>query len=192
MESNFLGVFNKEKKYYAWDKNKKYETPYANEIFVEEIYRQVTKEIPSVLGHKEKYNMEEIVRYFRKKYQAYQIPFETRRAYVDTFNYIKDYISDYTDDINIPFDYQKEKNVTLVIDTVWNTALREKYPNIVKTDEKLIEEMDKNPNFYCRHENTIFVLGTVDGEHLNSIYNWAGEWMIPELNYEFYYFFNHS
>lgn len=52
--------------------------------------------------------------------------------------------------------------------------------------------MKEEKHYACRHENLIFILGTKDGTSLNSIYFLSGDLEIEDLNYEFYYFYNHS
>ena len=94
--------------------------------------------------------------------------------------------------IDEPFDYDNEQNIALVIDTVANTRLRNAYPSIIEQEKFCAREMKRRKDFSCRHENPIFFLGTRDGKRLNSIYAFSGEYLIPELNHEFYFFYKHS
>lgn len=165
-------------------------------IFVvrkESSYNQISSEIVSVLGLKKSYTIFEVVYYFKYKYSAYRIPYQYYLCYVDTmFDDLNIYERQPINEMpNLSFD-PEEKNFTLVIDTVFNSALRERYPDIVKSDERNGKRLKEEKHYACRHENPIFILGTKDGESLNSVYLLSGDCEIEDLNHEFYFFYNHS
>lgn len=193
MVLNFLGEFNKSVGYVGWQNSERYEHIGSMDGFNDSVYRQISSEIIGVLGLKKSYTIFEVAYYFKFKYLAYRVPYQYFWYYKDTM-YDDLNIYERQPSIEIPnasFD-PKEKNLTLVIDTVFNSSLRKRYSDIVKSDERNEKRLREEKHYACRHENPIFILGTKDGKRLNSIYLLSGDFEIEDLNYEFYFFYNHS
>lgn len=193
MASSFLGEFNKFAGYLGWQNSQRFEHTGSMEGFKDGVYSRISSEIASVLGSKKSYTIFEVAYYFKVKYSAYRIPYQYFLYYKDTmFDDLNIYEHQPVTEIpNLSFD-PKEKNFTLVIDTVFNSNLRKRYPDIVKSDERNARRMREEKHYDCRHENPIFILGTKDGKCLNSIYLLSGDCEIEDLNHEFYFFYNHS
>ena len=167
--------------------------------FDEQLYAKVGGEIEAVLGKKIKYSVREAVLYFQTKYQAYRVPWEYAAWYEDaSYDIIYDPMSERDPDSMNPFDYSKtskEKNITLVIDTVFNKALREKYPDIGKEEEILRarragrkEKMFKGEPHY----NQIIVIGYIKEGKINSMFRANNyETIMSDIDYEMWYFYNH-
>lgn len=191
--NNFFGEFNKNAGYCGWQSNDEFEHIGSMEGFNECIYKKISSEIENLLGVKKIYTIFEVVYYFKCKYLAYRIPCQYFCCYKDTsIEYLDLYERQhYMEVMNPSFD-PKERNITLVIDTIFNLLLRKRYPNIVRSDEMNKLRMKEEEHYGCRHENPIFILGTKDGVHLNSVYLLSGDCEIEDLNHEFYFFFNHS
>lgn len=197
MKTKFDGCFNRKKKYCAY----KYSQKLGKQIeFDEALYNKVSKEIVDILGDKKKYTIMDAVNFFKTKYQAFQIPWNYLLKYEDTsINYLDLSPAALGDDEVRPFEYNrtdKEKNITLVIDTVYNTSLRERYPDILRTEvvrKKLAEEMPDVLVYL--HSNPIIVIGTINGESINSMlcYGGGAEYIIsiPDIDYEMWFFYNH-
>lgn len=104
--------------------------------FDEELYKQVGTEIRSILGEKEKYTVQEVVRYFQTKYLAHRIPFEYLHNYFDT-NFETEFIPrGYGPENEFEYDPgSNEKNITLFIDTIYNEELKKRYPKLAEVRE---------------------------------------------------------
>ena len=117
--------------------------------FDEEIYKQVGNDIKSILGDKEKYSLQEAVRYFQTKYLAYRVPFKYAFYYQDPYLHKNYKLCRYS--IGGEFEYDTtsgEKNITLVVDTIYNKSLREKYPKIEQFEKVYYEREVKRYKEY--------------------------------------------
>ena len=164
--------------------------------FDEQLYAKVGGEIESLLGKKSKYSVREAVLYFQTKYQAYRVPWEYAAWYEDaSYDIIYDPMSERDPDSMNPFDYSKtskEKNITLVIDTVFNKALREKYPDIEEFEQERLMRGEGWTEGEIPHCNGIIVIGYIKENKINSMFrgnNYTN--IIPEIDYEMWYFYNH-
>lgn len=192
-KSNFLGEFNKAAGYLGWQNSDEYEHIGSMDEFDEDIYVHISAEIVNILGEKSKYDIFEVAYYFKYKYYAFRIPDKYFWEYKDTLNDRLNAFSGSPFFESIECGYNPEdKNITMVIDTVFNQNLRKRYPNLQESDECNKVRMANEKHYCCRHENPIFILGTKDGKHLNSIYFLSGNCEIEDLNHEFYYFYKHS
>lgn len=189
----FNGHFNKAKGYRAWDDDGRYGSVNSIKYFDGKIYYGIKGEIIKLIGKKDTYDIFEIAQYFKIKYGAFQIPLSYFMCYIDTYyTGITEYVSQELEGyIYPPFD-PREDNITLVIDTVYNTSLRKRFSQIITREAFNKKRMSEDKDYVTRHENPIIILGTKDGKTLNSIYPICGETTIPDLNYEFYYFYHHS
>lgn len=189
----FCGEFNKAENYFGWRDSGKFENIGSDKDFDKSLFDRVSKDIESILGKKKKYDIFEISRYFKIKYLAFRIQKNYFWYYKDTYT---DFLPAFDNKpemeaLNESYN-DSDKNITLVIDTVFNLSLRKQYPQIEYFDECNEKSMQNDSRYTCRHENPIFILGTKDGKHLNSIYTLSGDFEIEDLNYEFYYFYIHS
>ncbi|HEY8390118.1 MAG TPA: hypothetical protein VIL26_04115 [Clostridia bacterium] len=195
----FDGSFIKSKRYIAhlYIKKLGYSFTFDNKLF-----EKVSNEIVSVLGDKKKYDIFEASKYFKEKYQAFQIPWEYCLHYTDTsITELGLKPACLQNDETNPFEYNnsgKEQNITLVIDTVYNKSLRNNYANILLTEGLLLEHkknVSENEIVYL-HSNPIIVIGSLDNKNINSMARFYGEYHkvlnIPDIEYEMWFFHEHS
>ena len=132
----FSGEFIKHKNYSAYSDllNNGYTVNFSDSL-----YKKVSKDITKLIGKKEKYSVTDAVCYFQTKYSAYRVPWEYAPWYEDpSFDIQFNAEVERSPDSMNPFDYSKlsgEKNITLVVDTVFNKTLRKKYPDIEKLEK---------------------------------------------------------
>ncbi len=190
------------KPFYGWFIKHKHYAAYKDVLrngyvvnFDEQLYAKVGGEIEAVLGKKSKYSVREAVLYFQTKYQAYRVPWEYAAWYEEAFldyNYNNHSVW-YPDEMN-PFDYSetsKEKNITLVVDTVFNKSLRERYPEIKENESYMLKKYGKangeNPRCNC-----IIVIGYIKEWKINSMFRAENiACIIKDIDYEMWYFYNH-
>lgn len=203
----FNGDFNKKKKYISYKDSQKMG---YNIIFDDQLYEKVSSEICSTLGAKRKYGIFDAMEYFQIKYLAYRIPWKYMLYYTEPKAYCCDYLRDdyisfhesfLAPDETAPFNYEEEKNITLVIDTYYNKLLREKYPTIMQL-EAFYENVQKKEDIsskdviVSRDTNPIIVIGTLDNYKINSMVCVSGSTnvlsAIPDIDYEIWYFHEHS
>lgn len=193
MANKFFAEFNKTTGYCAWESNEKFDCIGSMDEFNNHIYKKISSEIIDTLGLKATYTIFEVAYYFKSKYLAYRIPYQYFRCYkdssIDNLSAYKNINDMEAMDSSFTLD---ENNITLVIDTVFNSGLRKRYPDIVKVDELNNLRLKQEKHYVCRHENPIFILGTNDGKCLNSVYLLSGDCVIEDLNHEFYFFYKHS
>lgn len=154
----FSGQFIKHKNYLAFKELKEYYLV----RFDENLYKKVTQEIYAVLGKREKYEVSDAVSYFQTKYLAFRVPWEYAGWYEEqSFDVKYDSLCEINSDTINPFDYSvnsKERNVTLVVDTIYNKTLRNKYPNIALLEQEIKNLNAPNGNKIF-HSNPIIVIG---------------------------------
>lgn len=196
----FSGDFIRHKRFCAY----KYLLRHGYRVnFDVDLYSRVSSNIISVLGEKKRYTVNDAVFYFQTKYQAHRIPWEYSNRYIDTSECYPDFSPSCRGaDSMTPFDYSgksKERNVTLVVDTVFNTGLRESFCGIAEM-EKQMQAVNKTQSVVrC---NPIIVIGYIKANKINSMFynchfylNHNTEYpthSIPDINYEMWYFYNHS
>lgn len=170
----FRGEFIKHKKYTIYELNE-FTTPDEDDEkdeweveFKEELYKQAEKTIIEILGKKEKYTVEDAARYFQRKYMAQRIPYEYAWWYQDP-SYEENFVP-WTPTVDPgrlePFDYNpetsQEKNITLVVDTIFNPEIRRRYPKIEEYEQSLksiyVEDVERasirtNEDFQDMDEN---------------------------------------
>lgn len=85
----------------------------------------------------------------------------------------------------------------MVIDTVYNTSIRERYADIHRLEAIMKirnKEMPDNVILYL-HSNPIIVIGTTNEKTINSMFRYGGEeedfLSIPDIDYEMWFFYNH-
>ena len=138
--------------------------------FDEEIYKQVGNDIKSILGDKEKYSLQEAVRYFQTKYLAYRVPFEYAVYYRDPSLHV-DFTPYFDYGVEDEFEYDTtsgEKNITLVVDTIYNKFIRERYPKIEQFEKVYYEREVKRYKGYKKDLQQRKALST-NTSHLESI-----------------------
>ena len=165
METCFFGSFNKQKNLVEWQElNKTYGYEYEVDTT---IYRKVAKKIISVLEVKEKYTVQDAVRFFREYYFAYPIRLTDFYDHVGT-EYIFQTENDKSkyavkcdndiDGLNKGVGYggqycyiadtegkpSQEKSVTLVIPTSYNKELWDMYPEYLEKIKTLSVEYNKD------------------------------------------------
>ncbi len=203
----FKGSFVKHKRYIAY----KYMQKDDNLIisFDKSIYLKVQKEIEAILGVKKKYSVDDAIFYFQTKYLAYRVTWEKAWWYEDYSNeYDFDKVTSRDADEMSPFDYSmnsKEKSIVLVVDTFFNQAIREKYPNIAKLEKLRGVNYENGKTHTC---NPIIVIGYIKKNVINSMClansfcmssyyrNMDNdiidqEGVIPDIDYEFWFFHEH-
>ncbi len=186
--------------------------------FDEKIYAKVEKDIIATLGKKEKYLGIDAYRYFRERYLAFPIELTRFYDFIDTTDMVftsgakivKDTdIDALCDETGAYYHYitdvpQKEKNITLVVETSCNKALFEKFPEIENSYNEIIEKhnlkknsqgdcVDTNGTFFGGlYINTILVIGSHDGTTINSMKILCGSGIINEIDYVLEFFRRNS
>lgn len=208
MEQGYLfnGAFCKSKRYIACKFSKKL----GHEVYYDQLlFEKACKDIRSILGKKVRYDIFEAMEYFQTKYFAHRIPWKYLMLYVDSFAYRDNYFRDayvtfpesqLDESETAPFTFDHEDNITLFIDTHYNKALRDKYPTIAQLETYFYGERKKyasDPHVTIEiQSNPFIVIGTLDKTHINSMTTFYGTnnqiAAIPELEYEIWYFHEHS
>lgn len=175
-----------------------------NVVYDEVLAQKAETDIQSILGVKNNYSIFEAAEYFMIKYNAHRIPWKYMLQYCippaflnDAFKNAYVMLSEATlnrDEI-LPFQFSEEINMTFAIDTYYNKTLREKYPNIAKTEE-FIRKQNELGDSIAFTTNPIIVIGTKDNYAIDSmmrLYGYSNEYdEIPELEYELGFFHEHS
>ena len=199
-ENMFDGAFNKKKNYCSKD-------DWDNRIYKEENYLKAEKEIIEILGIKDKYDVFDACRYFIEKYYAVQIPARYAIAYRDTSEvafgifgegmftgsstqyYDTDYVC--TDDKS----KDGEESIILLVDLYNNKMLHEKYPVVKQIYDELIQQkkqwIQAGEHSYYQF-NTLISISTFDRKTINSMNVIESVSPIEDINYEIWYFYNHS
>lgn len=178
--------------------------------FDEYLYQKVEADIRMILGKKNKYDIFEAMEYFQMKYLAHRIPWKYVQYYYEPLGhrdsysrnaYITFHESYLREDETIPFRFEHEDNITLVIDTFYNKELRKMYPSIIELENYFKESQQ---DFYKEKinvvveyaTNPIVVIGTIDNHTINSMARFYGATnelaAIPDIDYEIWYFHEHS
>ena len=197
----FSGEFIKDKGYVAYEDLQGVD--YAVE-FSKKLYKKASRDVERILGKKTKYSVCDVVRFFQSKYQAYRVPWLYAMWYEESsLDIVFDEKSERHPDSMNPFDYSSssgEKNITLVIDTVFNKKLRKKYSNIEKL-EKQRAECEEVPSNEVPRCNLIIVIGYREKGIINSLCQCNNyclmedgrqQNIIPDIQYEMWYFYHHS
>ena len=199
-ENMFDGSFNKKKKYCSkdyWD----------NRIYKEKNYLKAEKDIVNILSKKQKYNVYDVCQYFAEKYYAVQIPVKYDIPYRDTSNFqfglfssdkfINSSTKIYDTEFNCTDDKMEdgEESILLMVDLYNNKTLHDKYPDVKQIYNEIMEfkrqqEQKGNSSYY--QFNTLISITSYDRLTINSINVIEGVSPIEDINYEIWYFYNHS
>lgn len=164
MELYFFGSFNKQKNLVEWQQlNKDYGYEYEVDT---KILDQVSRQIISVIGKKEKYTLHDAERFFREHYYAYPIRLsdfydhmstgytcfteKERERYaikcdndIDGLNKGVGYGGQYCYIADIDGNASQEKSVTLVIPISYSKELWSRYPEYLKKIKIRSEEYNR-------------------------------------------------
>ncbi len=217
---SFIGSFNKIKNHRDCEYCK---DEYGMEYhFDHEAYKKVSLQIKTLLGNKEKYTGQEAFRFFQKQFAAFPIDIHRYFDYIgitsvgmDSFvkyNRLKD--SDFLDLEGFEQFYSflggKEKNLVFVIDTVNNTFLQDKYPEIEEFKKKQINRMqhygrvvkeidgwwlytnEGKTSIGGIERNIIIAIGSFDGTTINSMKTLSGSGQLADVEYALEFFRLHS
>lgn len=164
MESYFFGSFNKQKGLVEWQQlNKDYGYEYEVDAV---IFNRVSKQIVAVLDEKERYTVQDAVRFFREYFYAYPIRLidffdhmdaeytcfteKERERYavkrdndLDGLNKGVGYGGQYCYIADLDGNPSLEKSITLVIPTSYNKELWNRYPEYLEKIKNRSEEYNK-------------------------------------------------
>ena len=154
MEFKFFASFNKQKKLVEWqDTNNDYGYEYCK--IDQEIFNKISAQIQSCLGVKEKYSVQDAIKFYREYYFAYPIRLtdyydhmgasytchteQERFRYalkcdnnIDALNKGVVYGTEYCYIADLEGNPSTEKSVTLVIPTSYCSALWDRYPEYLE------------------------------------------------------------
>lgn len=199
-ENMFDGAFNKKKNYRSKD-------DWDNRIYKEENYLKAEKDIINILDKKQKYNVYEVCQYFAEKYYAVQIPVKYDIPYRDTGNFqfglfssdkfINSSTKIYDAEFSCTDDKMEdgEETILLMVDLYNNKMLHDKYPDVKQIYNDLMEfkrqqEQKGNSSYY--QFNILISITSYDRLTINSMNVIEGVSPIEDINYEIWYFYNHS
>ena len=199
-ENMFDGAFNKKKNYRSKD-------DWDNRIYKEENYLKAEKDIINILGKKQKYNVYEVCQYFAEKYYAVQIPVKYDIPYRDTGNFqfglfssdkfINSPTKIYDTEFSCTDDKMEdgEETILLMVDLYNNKMLHDKYTDVKQIYNDLMEfkkqqEQKGNSSYY--QFNILISITSYDRLTINSMNVIEGVSPIEDINYEIWYFYNHS
>ncbi len=198
-EKFFDGAFNKKTNYCSKD------DMLCGE-FIEGKYLKAQEDIISILGKKEKYDVFDACNFFLKKYYAVQIPAKNDIQYRDTsearFGYFRKdndypflliYDSEFlcTDEIT----KDGEECILLLVDLYNNKMLHEKFPVVKEIYDGIMEFKEEQkkkdePTYY--QFNTLLSITSFDRKTINSMNTIECVSPIEDINYELWFFYNHS
>ena len=199
-ENMFDGAFNKKKNYRSKD-------DWDNRIYKEENYLKVEKDIINILGKKQKYNVYEVCQYFAEKYYAVQIPVKYDIPYRDTGNFqfglfssdkfINSSTKIYDTEFSCTDDKMEdgEETILLMVDLYNNKMLHDKYPDVKQIYNELMEfkrqqEQKGNSSYY--QFNILISITSYNRLTINSMNVIESVSPIEDINYEIWFFYNHS